>query len=65
MYRKYDAGDEYVRELWRVTREWALEELRDVPRTDVKMDVWFYDRTWTSHRKPSSKRVDPERHRRR
>lgn len=44
MYRKYDAGDEYVRELWRVTREWALEELRDVLRIlDVKMDVWFYE----------------------
>ncbi|MFN8462235.1 MAG: arginine--tRNA ligase [Anaerolineales bacterium] len=44
MYRKYDAGDESVRELWRVTREWALEELRDVLRIlDVKMDVWFYE----------------------
>ena len=44
MYRKYDAGDEDVRELWRVTREWALEELRDVLRIlDVKMDVWFYE----------------------
>ncbi len=44
MYRKYDAGDASVRELWRVTREWALEELRDVLRIlDVKMDVWFYE----------------------
>lgn len=44
MYRKYDAGDPYVRELWRVTREWALEELQDVLRMlDVKMDVWFYE----------------------
>jgi len=44
MYRKYDAGDPYVRELWRVTREWALEELRAVLELlDVKMDVWFYE----------------------
>ena len=44
MYRKYDAGDASVRELWRVTREWALEELQDVLRIlDVKMDVWFYE----------------------
>ena len=44
MYRKYDAGDPYVRELWRVTREWALEELRAVfDILDVKMDVWFYE----------------------
>ena len=44
MYRNYDAGDPYVRELWRVTREWALEELRAVlEMLDVKMDVWFYE----------------------
>lgn len=44
MYRKWDAGDEYIRELWRVTREWSLEELREVLRMlDVKMDVWFYE----------------------
>jgi arginyl-tRNA synthetase len=44
MYRKWDTGDEYVRELWRVTREWSLEELRDVLHMlDVKIDVWFYE----------------------
>ncbi len=44
MYRKWDAGDPEVRELWRVTREWSLEELRDILNTmDVKMDVWFYE----------------------
>jgi arginyl-tRNA synthetase len=44
MYRKWDAGDEYVRNLWRVTREWSLEELREILRMlDVKMDVWFYE----------------------
>ncbi|MBC7878405.1 MAG: arginine--tRNA ligase, partial [Anaerolineales bacterium] len=44
MYRKWDAGDEYVRDLWKTTREWSLEELRDVLKMlDVKMDVWFYE----------------------
>ena len=44
MYRKWDAGDEAVRELWRETREWSLEELRDVlEMLDVKIDVWFYE----------------------
>ena len=44
MYRKYDAGDPYVRELWRMTREWSLAELRAVlEMLDVKMDVWFYE----------------------
>ncbi|MCC6499288.1 MAG: arginine--tRNA ligase [Anaerolineales bacterium] len=44
MYRKYDAGDPEVRELWRVTREWALDELREVLRMlDVKIDVWFFE----------------------
>ncbi len=44
MYRKWDAGDETVRELWRVTREWSLEELRDILHMlDVNIDVWFYE----------------------
>lgn len=44
MYRKWDAGDEYVRNLWQVTREWSLEELREILHMlDVKMDVWFYE----------------------
>jgi arginyl-tRNA synthetase len=44
MYRKWDAHDPYVRELWHVTREWSLEEFRDILRMlDVKMDVWFYE----------------------
>lgn len=44
MYRKWDAGDEYVRNLWLTTREWSLEELREILRMlDVKMDVWFYE----------------------
>ena len=44
MLRKWEAGDAYVHELWRVTREWALDEFRDVLRMlDVKMDVWFYE----------------------
>ena len=44
MYRKWDAGDDYVRKLWYETREWSLEELRDVLQMlDVKMDVWFYE----------------------
>jgi len=44
MYRKLDAGDPQVYELWRVTREWRLEELREVLNLlDVKIDVWFYE----------------------
>ncbi len=44
MYRKYDAGDPEVHELWRVTREWALDELREILRIlDVKIDVWFFE----------------------
>src|SRR5512138_684368 len=44
MYRKWDAGDPYVRELWQVTRQWSLDELDDVLKTlDVKIDVWFYE----------------------
>jgi arginyl-tRNA synthetase len=44
MYRKWDAGDRHVRELWKTLREWSLEELRDVLQIlDVKMDVWFFE----------------------
>ncbi|MDX1377219.1 MAG: arginine--tRNA ligase [Anaerolineales bacterium] len=44
MYRKWDAGDKTVRELWRKTREWSLDELRDIlDLLDVKMDVWFFE----------------------
>jgi arginyl-tRNA synthetase len=44
MYRKWDIGDKYVRDLWLRTREWSLEEFRDILRIlDVKIDVWFYE----------------------
>jgi arginyl-tRNA synthetase len=44
MYRKWDTGDETVRELWRITREWSLEEFRDILRMlDANIDVWFYE----------------------
>jgi arginyl-tRNA synthetase len=44
MYRRWDAGDPYVRDLWQRTREWSLEELRDILRLlDVHIDVWFFE----------------------
>jgi arginyl-tRNA synthetase len=44
MLRKWEAHDPYVRELWSVLREWALEEFRDILRMmDVNMDVWFFE----------------------
>ena len=44
MYRKWDAGDKYIRDLWHKTREWSLEELRDIlGMLDVKIDVWFLE----------------------
>lgn len=44
MYRKWDAGDPYVRGLWKTTRDWSLEELRDIlSMLDIKIDVWFYE----------------------
>jgi arginyl-tRNA synthetase len=44
MYRKWDTGDPYVRDLWLKTREWSLDELRDILNMlDIKIDVWFYE----------------------
>lgn len=44
LYRRWDAGDPEVRQLWLETREWSLEELRDIFRMlDVHIDVWFFE----------------------
>jgi len=44
MLRKWDAGDPQVRELWRITRQWSLDELNDILNTlDIDMDVWFFE----------------------
>jgi arginyl-tRNA synthetase len=44
MYRKLDSDDPYVHELWYRTREWSLEEMRDILNMlDIKIDVWFYE----------------------
>jgi arginyl-tRNA synthetase len=56
MYRKWDAGDPAVRQLWLETREWSMEELRDIlAMMDVKIDVWFYE---SEVDEPSKKIVD-------
>ncbi|MCP4138737.1 MAG: arginine--tRNA ligase [Chloroflexi bacterium] len=44
MYRKWDAGDEYIRDLWLETREWSLVELKEILQTiGIQMDTWFYE----------------------
>jgi len=44
MLRKWEADDPDVHELWRVTRDWSLDEFRDIlGMLDIKMDVWFYE----------------------
>ena len=44
LYRKWDQGDEYVRNLWLETREWSLVELKDILETlDIHMDAWFFE----------------------
>ncbi|GAB4504588.1 MAG: arginine--tRNA ligase [Anaerolineales bacterium] len=44
MYRRWDEGDPAVRALWQETREWSLEELRDILHMlDIQIDVWFFE----------------------
>ncbi|HEX5838208.1 MAG TPA: arginine--tRNA ligase, partial [Anaerolineales bacterium] len=44
MLRMWEADDPYVHEMWLLTREWSLNEFRDILRLlDVKMDVWFFE----------------------
>lgn len=43
-YRRLDAGDPYLHDLWRRTREWSLEELRAIlDMIDIHIDVWFFE----------------------
>lgn len=42
--RRWDAGDPEVRALWRMTRQWSLDELDDILRMlDIKIDIFFYE----------------------
>jgi arginyl-tRNA synthetase len=44
LYRRWDAGDPEVRELWLRTRQWSLDELADIFRMlDIHMDVFFFE----------------------
>ena len=44
IYRKWDSGDPQVRDLWLMTREWSLQELRDIlDLLNTKIDVWFFE----------------------
>lgn len=44
MLRNWDIGDPSVRALWLETREWSLEEFRDIlSMLDIEMDVWFFE----------------------
>ncbi len=44
MLRKWSAGDPQVRELWRVTRQWSLDELHAIlEMLDIHIDVWFFE----------------------
>jgi arginyl-tRNA synthetase len=44
MYQRWDAGDPEVRDLWRTTRQWSLDELDDILRLlDVDIDVYFFE----------------------
>ena len=44
MLRKWDAGDPAVRALWLETREWSMEELREIlSMLNIEIDEWFYE----------------------
>src|SRR5262249_26010125 len=44
LQRLWDQHDPRVRELWRVTRQWSLDELDDIlAMLGVNIDVWFFE----------------------
>jgi arginyl-tRNA synthetase len=44
LYRLWDSGDPEIRELWRRTRQWSLDELHTVlKQLDIPIDVYFFE----------------------
>lgn len=44
LYRRFDAGDPEVREIWRLTRQWSLDELDAIlDMLDIHIDAWFFE----------------------
>jgi arginyl-tRNA synthetase len=44
LYRLWDAGDPAVRDLWKRTRQWSLDELQAMlDQLDVGIDVYFFE----------------------
>lgn len=44
MYRRWDSGDPQVRELWRITRQWSLDEFEAILRIlGARIDVFFFE----------------------
>lgn len=44
LYRLWDANDPQVRALWLRTRQWSLDELKEILHMlDIQIDVWFFE----------------------
>jgi arginyl-tRNA synthetase len=44
IYKRWDQGDPEVREIWRMTRQWSLDELQAIlDSLDIRMDIWFFE----------------------
>jgi arginyl-tRNA synthetase len=44
IYQRWDQGDQEVRGIWNLTRQWSLEELQAIlEMLGVPIDVWFFE----------------------
>lgn len=44
LYRRWDAGDPDIRDLWQRTRQWSLDELNDIlSLLSIPIDVYFFE----------------------
>lgn len=44
MYRKWDADDPEIRQLWLETREWSMIEFHDIlEMMKIDIDIWFFE----------------------
>jgi arginyl-tRNA synthetase len=44
IYQRWDRGDPVIRDIWKMTRQWSLDELQDILHMlGISIDVWFFE----------------------
>jgi arginyl-tRNA synthetase len=44
IYQRWDRSDPEIRDVWKMTRQWSLDELQDILHMlGISIDVWFFE----------------------